>query len=62
MNCKISWTCAVNVFFTVLNFTSTEIKFGLMFRIKFCIKCDSNFEGFLKIQASSYDYVSNLNT
>ena len=61
MNCKVSWPRVSNGFCTVLNSPSNKIKFKKMFHIKFCVKCDWNFRGFLKIHITFYKHVSNIN-
>ena len=46
MSCKISKASTLNNSRIVLNFASIQIKFELMFHIKFCVKCDWNFRSF----------------
>ena len=60
MNCKISWTSVLNGFCTALSSASIEIKIKQTFHIKFCVKCNWDFEGFLKIRITVYKYVSNI--
>ena len=60
MNCKVSWISVLNVFCTVLKFASMQIKVRKMLHIKFCVKCDWNFGGFLKIHNTFHENVSNI--
>ena len=60
MNCKISRPSVLNGFCTVLNFAFTETKFRQIFHIRFCVKCNWIFGGFLKVHIIFYKHNSNI--
>ena len=60
MNCKVSRPSVLNGFCTVLDSAFNQTKFKQLCHIEFCVKCDWNFEGSLKIDITFYKHVLNV--
>ena len=62
MNCKVSRSCCVSSgVCIVLDSASTQTNFRQVFCVKFYVRCNWNFGGFLKAHIAFYKHILNIN-